>query len=197
MQSKSTLNPRQERFCQLISFGNLPIGEACKQAGYSARSARSQGPELLKNPAIASRINQLKREAEQPAGTRSIQSITRQELAELLAKVIKAGFSKPEKAGPHDALKASELLTKLCGWNEPENIQHNHLHVTVNSTLMNELRAGYAALTERKEKALPLPDEPGVIDIAATDGSPHPAIPPKPRSGHPSAKATLSKSIRK
>jgi phage terminase small subunit len=156
MQPKSTLNPRQERFCQLVALASLPIGECAKQAGFSDKSARTIGPRLLRNDAVASRINQLKREAEQPAGTRSIQSITRQELAELLAKVIKAGFSKPEKAGPHDALKASELLTKLCGWNEPERALHQHQHIHVDASLIEQLRAGYSALAARSKPGLEL-----------------------------------------
>jgi Terminase small subunit len=154
MQPKSTLNPRQERFCQLVALASLPIGECAKQAGFSDKSARTIGPRLLRNDAVASRINQLKREAEQPAGTRSIQSITRQELAELLAKVIKAGFSKPEKAGPHDALKASELLTKLCGWNEPERALHQHQHIHVDASLIEQLRAGYSVLAARSKPGL-------------------------------------------
>jgi hypothetical protein len=79
-------------------------------------------------------------------------SITRQELAELLTKVVKAGFGNPEKARVHDALKASELLTKLCGRNEPERQVHQHQHIHVDASLIADLREGYAALAARARK---------------------------------------------
>jgi hypothetical protein len=73
-----------------------------------------------------------------------------------LAKVIKAGFGNPEKARVNDALKASELLTKLCGWNEPEREVHQHQHIHVNARLIGELRAGYSALAARSKPGLEL-----------------------------------------
>jgi len=81
---------------------------------------------------------------------------TRQELVELLAGVLKAGFGNPEKARIHDALKASELLTKLCGWNEPERALHQHQHIHVDASLIEQLRAGYSALAARSKPGLEL-----------------------------------------
>ena len=87
-----------------------------------------------------------------------MQAITRQDLVELLAKTIKAGFGNPENARIHDALKASELLTKLCGWHEPERITHEHKHIHVDAALIEDLRAGYAALAARSKQARLLPE---------------------------------------
>ena len=145
-------NPRHERFAQLMAFASLPICEAYKQAGYGAKSAAFAGPRLAKHVQVTARIAELKREAEQAAGTRSIQAITRQELTELLGKIIRAGFGKPEKTGPHDALKASELLTKLRGWNEPDRSQVAHVHLQLDANLLQELRAGHAAGLARAGK---------------------------------------------
>ena len=57
-----------------------------------------------------------------------------------------------------DGLKAAEMLAKLCGWNTAEQVKHDHVHVQVDSALIQQLRAGYAQLSERSAKAcLPLP----------------------------------------
>jgi hypothetical protein len=146
-------NSRHERFAHFIALGTMSRAEAFRQAGFKAKRADQGAYELVRRPEIASRINALREEAAQSTEHRSIQSITRQELAELLAKVIKAGFSKPEKAGPHDALKASELLTKLCGWSEPERQVHQHQHIHVDAGLIGQLREGYAALAARASKS--------------------------------------------
>ena len=88
--------------------------EAFRQAGFKAKRADQGAYELVRRPEIAARINALREEAAQSAANRSIQAITRQELAQLLGKVLRAGFSKPELAKPYEALKAAELLVR---WN--------------------------------------------------------------------------------
>jgi hypothetical protein len=53
------------------------------------------------------------------------------------------------------------MLAKLTGWNEPEQIKHDHVHIQVDSALIAQLREGYAQLAERSAKAcLPLPGGP-------------------------------------
>ena len=49
----------------------------------------------------------------------------------------------------------------MCGWNEPEQVKHDHVHIQVDSALIEELRAGYARLgaRERQGSALAL-EEP-------------------------------------
>ena len=150
-------NPRHERFAHFIALGTMSRAEAFRQAGFKAKRADQGAYELVRRPEIAARINALREEAAQSAGDRSIQAITRQELAELLGKVVRGGFSKPEIAKPYEALKAAELLAKLAGWNEPERTEHQHVHLAVDAGLIAELRAGYAQLAERSAKAcLPL-----------------------------------------
>jgi hypothetical protein len=58
-------------------------------------------------------------------------------------------MSKPELASPYEALKAAELLAKLEGYNEPDKSVHNHVHLQVGAGLIEQLRAGYAQLSER------------------------------------------------
>jgi hypothetical protein len=141
--------------------------EAFRQAGFKAKRADQGAYELVRRPEIAARINALREEAAQSAANRSIQAITRQELAQLLGKVLRAGFSKPKLAKPYEALKAAEMLAKLCGWNEPERVDVQSVEVKVDAALVEQLRAGYAQLSDRTAKAcLPLPDGAGVTDDA-------------------------------
>ena len=52
-------------------------------------------------------------------------------------------------------MKAAEMLAKLCGWNEPEKVQSQHLHVHLDAGLIEELRQGHAALAARERARLP------------------------------------------
>jgi hypothetical protein len=84
-------NPRHERFAQFVALGTMSRADAFRQAGFKAKRA-DQGAYEMVRPEIAARINALREEAAQSAGNRSIQAITRQELEELLGKVVRAGF---------------------------------------------------------------------------------------------------------
>jgi hypothetical protein len=44
------------------------------------------------------------------------------------------------------ASRPLEMLVKLCGWNEPEQVKHDHFHLQVDSALIEQLRAGYRQL---------------------------------------------------
>jgi hypothetical protein len=49
------------------------------------------------------------------------------------------------------------MLAKMCGWNEPERVNVQSVEVKVDAALIEQLRAGYAQLSERSAKAcLPL-----------------------------------------
>ena len=37
----------------------------------------------------------------------------------------------------------------MCGWNEPEQVKHDRVHIKVDSALIDQLRAGYAELNAR------------------------------------------------
>jgi hypothetical protein len=53
-------------------------------------------------------------------------------------------------------LKAIEVLNKMQGYNEPEQVKHQHAHIHVDAGLIEQLRAGYSALAERKAKGAPI-----------------------------------------
>ena len=44
----------------------------------------------------------------------------------------------------------------MCGWNEPERVNVQSVEVKVDAALIEQLRAGYAALGSREKRALPL-----------------------------------------
>ena len=116
---------RRRKCCSLRGVSTARDGtQAVPVGGMGGTGEEPQAGYPLQTES-ASRIAALQAEAALPSSEQSLQAITRQELAELLAKVIKAGFGNPERARINDALKASELLTKLCGWNEPERALHS------------------------------------------------------------------------
>ena len=75
---------------------------------------------------------------------------------------MKSARSRLSEARPSDGLKAAEMLAKICGWNEPEQVKHDHVHLQVDSALIQQLREGYAQLAERNAKA-PLPFQAGRV----------------------------------
>ena len=46
-------------------------------------------------------------------------------------------------------LAAAEQLSRICGYNEPEQVKHDHVHLQVDSALIEQLRAGYAEMDAR------------------------------------------------
>ena len=46
-----------------------------------------------------------------------------------------------------DGLKAAEMLTKMCGWNEPERVNVQSVEVKVDAALIEQLRTGYAEVS--------------------------------------------------
>lgn len=58
------MTPKQEQFCREYLI-DLNATQAAIRAGYSARTAGSQGERLLRNAAIQGRISELKQEREQ------------------------------------------------------------------------------------------------------------------------------------
>ena len=77
-------------------------------------------------------------------------ALSRDELIKILSEVVHAARSRLMEARTGDALKAAEMLAKMCGYNEREtrNVQHTHLHV--DSALADQLRAGYSQIASVK-----------------------------------------------
>jgi hypothetical protein len=81
-------------------------------------------------------------------------AMTRDELIEILTDIVNTARARLSEARLADGLKAADMLAKLCGWNELEKPQHQHTHLTVDASLIAELRAGYAALGAREPPSL-------------------------------------------
>ena len=41
------------------------------------------------------------------------------------------------------------MLARICGYNEPEQVKHDHVHLQVDSALIEQLRAGYGWLASK------------------------------------------------
>ena len=149
-------NPKHERFAQLVASG-VTAQAAFTQAGYPSPQ---NGPRLRNNLLVAKRIEELQARNERKA---EMAALSRDELIGILTEIIHATRARLSEARPSDGLKAAEMLAKMCGWNEPEQIKHDHVHIQVGSALIDQLRAGYAQLSERSAKAcLSLPGGTGV-----------------------------------
>jgi phage terminase small subunit len=103
------LNERQQRFVNEYLI-DLNATRACIRAGYSEKTAHSQGPRLLENVGIKEAI----RKAQQK--TINKLEITREDIVNDLIKIKEDNI---DEWPPH-ALKALEMLNKMLGYNEPE-----------------------------------------------------------------------------
>jgi hypothetical protein len=150
--------PKWEKFSQLVATG-MTAQEAFLQAGFTGKQ---NAPRLRSNPLVAARIEELQARNEKKA---EMAALSRDELVEILAEVVHAARERLREARPSDGLKAAEMLAKICGWNEPEQVKHDHVHLRIDSALIEQLRQGYAQLAERGARAcLPLSDPTGVTD---------------------------------
>jgi hypothetical protein len=77
-------------------------------------------------------------------------AMTRDELIEILTEIIHATRARLSEARPAEGLKAAKMLAKMCGWNEPEQVKHDHVHFQVDAALIEQLRAGYAEMSARR-----------------------------------------------
>ena len=144
-------NPKHEKFAQLVASG-MTAQAAFTQAGYPSPQ---NAPRLRNNALVAKRIEELQARNERKA---EMAALTRDELVGILTEIVHATRARLSEARPGDGLKAAEMLAKMCGWNEAEQVKHDHVHLQVDSALISQLRQGYAQLSERSAKAcLPLP----------------------------------------
>jgi hypothetical protein len=136
-------NPKHEKFAQLVASG-MTSQAACTQAGYPSPQ---NAPRLRNNAPVAARISELQARNERKAENAAL---SRDELIGILAEVVQATRARLSEARPGDGLKAAEMLAKMCGWNESEQVKHDHLHIQVDSAPFAQLREGYAQLAERR-----------------------------------------------
>ena len=97
---------------------------------------------------MARRIEELQARNERKA---EMAALPRDELIGILSDIVHATRARLSEARPGDGLKAAEMLARLCGWNEPEQVKHDHVHLQVDSAaLIEQLRAGSAQLALRE-----------------------------------------------
>jgi hypothetical protein len=146
-------NPKHEKFAQLVASG-MTAQAAFTQAGYPSPQ---NAPRLRNHPLVDQRIQELQARNERKA---EMAALSRDELVAILAEIVHATSARPSEARPGDGLKAAEMLARICGWNAPEKVNVQSVEVKVDAALIEQLRAGYAQLSERSAKAcLPLPGE--------------------------------------
>ncbi len=61
-------------------------------------------------------------------------ALTRDELVGILAEIIHAARARLPEARTADGLKAAEMLARMCGWNEPEQVNVQSVEVKVEPT---------------------------------------------------------------
>lgn len=112
------MNERQRRFIDAyIQTGNA--SEAARQAGYSNKTARHIGTELVAKPDIRleidRRLDELKtsRTADTQEILEHLSSVVRGELTEEV--VTPSGKKRTVKVAERDRLKAAEMLLKVSG----------------------------------------------------------------------------------
>jgi hypothetical protein len=76
-------------------------------------------------------------------------ALTRDELVKILTEIVHAARNRLLEARTADGLKAAEMLARMCGWNEPEQVKHDHVHLQVDSALIEQFRSGYAQLASK------------------------------------------------
>jgi hypothetical protein len=70
-------------------------------------------------------------------------------LLRFLTEIVKAARARLSETRTADGLKAAEMLTKTCGWNETERVNVQSAEVKVDAALIEQLRAGYPQLASK------------------------------------------------
>lgn len=111
------LTPKQTKFIDEYMI-DLNASAAAERAGYSKKTAYSQGQRLLKNVVIKDKLAKRQEKSAKKAG------VTRDEIIADL-KQIKDDFKSKGEYPPH-ALKSIEILNKMLGFNEPDKTSIEH-----------------------------------------------------------------------
>ena len=128
---KDDLTPRQRRFAEeYAACGNA--SEAARKAGYSSKTAPSQGARLLKNAHVAAKITQLQGAAAARAEI---------EIDDVIDMLL-ASYRDAKDAGQHGpAVRAVELLGKTLRM-FTDKISYSEEQALDDSDLIEQLAAG-------------------------------------------------------
>lgn len=155
------MNERQQRFADAY-LENPNATRAAIEAGYSQKTAGSQGQRLLKNVEVAAYI----RERQEQAADARILSITR-------ARALLSDLAQNADIGVSARLRAVDLLLKSAGaQSAPPVLRETQSHATVNGQEMSEDDTVQIALPWDGRGALnavQLPDG-SVVPLAGHEG---------------------------
>jgi hypothetical protein len=107
-------NIRQEKFCQLyVKLGK--IAEAYRQAGFHSKTPDGNACRLISSDKIAKRIVEIQAENERKM------PLTREEALKILAEIAQGPLDEFTRRG--DQIRAIEVASRMCGWNEPDEVR--------------------------------------------------------------------------
>jgi len=107
-------NIRWERFCLLyVASGNA--SQAYRDAGFLSKSPDVEGCRLLAKPKIISRIQEIKAQNNRKS------ALSRDEALNILAEIARGPRDEFIKAS--DQERAIEIASRMCGWNEPDEVR--------------------------------------------------------------------------
>lgn len=107
------LNPKQIKFVQEY-VTDFNATQAAIRAGYSAKTAYSQGPRLLDNVEIKEEIRKHQQRLEINT------DVSKKKILEKLWTMVENNEEEMELI----AIKAIEVINKMQGYNEPDKIDH-------------------------------------------------------------------------
>ena len=107
-------NIRQEKFCQLyVKLGKA--AEAYRQAGFQSKEPDGNASRLISSDSIARRIAEIQAENDRKC------PLTRGESLNILAEIARGPRDEFIKAS--DQSRAIEIASRMCGWNEPDEVR--------------------------------------------------------------------------
>lgn len=112
------LTPKQKSFCEHYLANGMNATQACKDAGYSVKSAMEQGYQLLQNTSVQAFL------ATKKEKTATKLEITKESLiGDLLA--IKA-MCMADTRSMNNSIKAIETINKMLGYNAVDKKEIEH-----------------------------------------------------------------------
>jgi phage terminase small subunit len=123
------LTPKQLKFIDEYLI-DMNATAAAERAGYSKKTAYSQGQRLLKNVEVAAAIK------DEQNKMSIVAKLTRDDIADNLAMVIQKFLL--DGYNTSQALRAIEIYNRMHGYNEPDKSEIVHKGITINYTKPND-----------------------------------------------------------
>ena len=118
------LTPKQKSFCEHYLANGMNATKACKDAGYSEKSAMEQGYQLLQNTSVQAFLTTKQVE------TSKRLEVTKESLIEDLLAIKSMCMADPRSM--NNSIKAIETINKMLGYNSPTKVDNTH---TLNTSI--------------------------------------------------------------